>query len=69
MGGNEGGSNYIEVIRKNGDLEKYSVVTGLTLEPEDVVRIHTGNGGGCGKLTTPSSITSMNSHDIFWFKS
>ena len=45
----EGGSNYIEVIRKNGDLEKYSVVTGLTLEPEDVVRIHTGNGGGCGK--------------------
>ena len=48
-GGNEGGSNYIEVIRKNGDLEKYSVVTGLTLEPEDVVRIHTGNGGGCGK--------------------
>jgi len=48
-GGNEGGSNYIEVIRKNGKKEKYSVVTGLALEPEDVVRIHTGNGGGCGK--------------------
>ena len=47
--GNEGGPNYIEVIRKNGDKEKYSVVTGLSLEPEDVVRIHTGNGGGCGK--------------------
>ena len=24
------------------------MVTGLTLEPEDVVRIHTGNGGGYG---------------------
>ena len=48
-GGNEGGPNYIEVIRKDGKKEKYSVVTGLALEPEDVVRIHTGNGGGCGK--------------------
>ena len=48
-GGNEGSPNYIEVIRKNGKVEKYSVVTGLTLEPEDVVRIHTGNGGGYGR--------------------
>ena len=48
-GGKEGGPNYIEIIRKNGEKEKYSVVTGLTLEPEDVVRIHTGNGGGYGK--------------------
>ena len=47
-GGNEGGPNYIEIIRKDGEKEKYSVVTGLTLEPEDVVRIHTGNGGGYG---------------------
>ena len=48
-GGNEGGSNYIEIIRKDGKKEKYSVVTGLALEPEDIVRIHTGNGGGFGK--------------------
>ncbi len=47
-GGNEGGSNYLEVIRKNGKIEKYSVVTGLLLEPEDIVRIHTANGGGYG---------------------
>jgi N-methylhydantoinase B len=47
-GGREGGPNYIEIIRKDGGKEKYSVVTGLTLEPEDVVRIHTGNGGGYG---------------------
>ena len=47
-GGREGGSNYVEVIRKDGKVEKYSVVTGLSLEPEDVVRIHTANGGGYG---------------------
>ena len=47
-GGNEGSANYIEVIRKDGKIEKYSVVTGLNLDPEDIVRIHTGNGGGYG---------------------
>ena len=48
-GGNEGSANYIEVIRKNGKVEKYSVVSGLSLNLGDVVRIHTGNGGGYGK--------------------
>ena len=47
-GGNEGSANFVEVIRKNGKVEKYSVVSGLSLDPEDVVRIHTGNGGGYG---------------------
>ena len=47
-GGNEGSANFIEVIRKDRKVEKYSVVSGLSLDPEDVVRIHTGNGGGYG---------------------
>ncbi len=46
--GNEGSPNFVEVIRKNKKIEKYSVVTGLALEPDDIVRIHTGNGGGYG---------------------
>jgi len=46
--GREGSANYIEVIRKNKKIEKYSVVTGLGLQPGDIVRIYTGNGGGFG---------------------
>ena len=46
--GREGSANYIEVIRKNKKIEKYSVVTGLSLQPGDIVRIYTGNGGGYG---------------------
>lgn len=47
-GGNEGSSNYIEVIRKDGSREHYSFVTGLTMNRDDVIRIVTGNGGGFG---------------------
>ena len=46
--GREGSANYIEVIRKNKKIEKYSVVTGVSLQPGDIVRIYTGNGGGYG---------------------
>ena len=47
-GGNDGSPNYIEVIRKDGTLERQSAVTGLRLNRDDVVRIVTGNGGGYG---------------------
>jgi N-methylhydantoinase B len=47
-GGNDGSSNYIDVIRKNGTREKYSFVSGLTMNKDDVIRIVTGNGGGFG---------------------
>ena len=47
-GGNEGSSNYVKVIRKNGDTEDYSFVSSLELEKDDVIRIYTGNGGGHG---------------------
>jgi N-methylhydantoinase B len=47
-GGREGSSNYAEVIRVDGSVERYAVVTGVELKAGDVVRIHTANGAGYG---------------------
>lgn len=47
-GGSEGSSNYIEVIRQDGSRESYATVSVLKLNKDDVVRIHTANGGGYG---------------------
>ena len=47
-GGEEGSSNYVKVIRKDGSEEDYSFVSGLTMMKDDVIRIVTGNGGGLG---------------------
>lgn len=47
-GGNEGSPNYVEVIRTDGATERYSFVSGLTVNKGDVIRIVTGNGGGYG---------------------
>lgn len=47
-GGNEGTANYVEVIRKDGDRERYSFVSGLTVDKDDVIRIVTAAGGGVG---------------------
>ncbi len=47
-GGNEGSPNYVEVIRRDGAVEEYAVVTALTVDEGDVIRIHTANGGGFG---------------------
>jgi N-methylhydantoinase B len=47
-GGREGSPNYVEVLRSNGATERYAVVTALELGRGDVIRIHTGNGGGHG---------------------
>ena len=47
-GGLEGSPNYAEVIRANGAVETYAVVTALEVNENDVIRIHTGNGGGYG---------------------
>ena len=47
-GGVEGAPNYAEVIRKDGTVEEYAVVTALEVNEGDVIRIHTGNGGGYG---------------------
>jgi N-methylhydantoinase B len=47
-GGLEGSPNFAEVIRADGAVENYAVVTALEVNENDVIRIHTGNGGGYG---------------------
>ena len=47
-GGREGSPNYVEVIRADGRVEEYAVVTALDVNEGDVIRIHTANGGGYG---------------------
>jgi N-methylhydantoinase B len=47
-GGRDGSPNYAEVIRKGGTVEEHAVVTALEVNEGDVIRIHTGNGGGYG---------------------
>ena len=47
-GGREGAPNFVEVIRANGEAERHSVVTALRVDAGDVIRIHTGSGGGYG---------------------
>lgn len=47
-GGHEGSPNYVEIIRKDGSRETYAVVTALTVNKDDVIRIFTASGGGYG---------------------
>jgi len=46
--GREGSPNYVEVVRADGSVETYAVVTALEVNEGDVIRIHTANGGGYG---------------------
>jgi N-methylhydantoinase B len=46
--GREGSSNYVEILRRGGSREIYSTVTALRLDKDDMIRIHTANGGGYG---------------------
>jgi N-methylhydantoinase B len=47
-GGQPGSPNHIIVRRANGENERYSVVSGLTLNTDDVIQIMTGTGAGWG---------------------
>ena len=47
-GGLEGSPNFVEVVRATGAIEHHAVVTTLPVGTDDVIRIHTGNGGGYG---------------------
>jgi N-methylhydantoinase B len=47
-GGHSGSPNYIEVQRQDGRWEQHTYVTALALNEGDLIRIHTGNGGGYG---------------------
>ncbi|MEM0940171.1 MAG: hydantoinase B/oxoprolinase family protein [Bacteroidota bacterium] len=46
--GKDGSYNYVQVFRKNGEIEKYSMVTNIELNKDDVVRCITATGGGYG---------------------
>jgi N-methylhydantoinase B len=47
-GGSTGTSNYFEIVRASGGVERGGRVTSLPLARGDTVRIVTGNGGGWG---------------------
>jgi N-methylhydantoinase B len=47
-GGFEGSPNHVEVIRRDGSVEEYAVVTALEVNEGDVIRLHTANGAGYG---------------------
>ncbi|HEY3726244.1 MAG TPA: hydantoinase B/oxoprolinase family protein [Solirubrobacteraceae bacterium] len=48
-GGREGSPNYVEVIRTDGSVETYAVITALEVNEGDLIRIHTGSGAGYGR--------------------
>ncbi|HVN53197.1 MAG TPA: hydantoinase B/oxoprolinase family protein [Anaerolineaceae bacterium] len=47
-GGCEGSSNHILVVRADGSKERYSVVSGLTLNTDDIIQVMTATGAGWG---------------------
>ncbi len=47
-GGHEGSPNHVVVVRADGHSEDYSVVSGLTVNCDEVIRIITGTGAGWG---------------------
>jgi N-methylhydantoinase B len=47
-GGSDGSPNYVEVVRRDRSVERFAVATTLALNAGDLIRIHTGNGGGYG---------------------
>ncbi len=48
-GGRDGSPNFIEFIPKEGEVHTFAAVSGLTTQKDDVIRVHTGNGGGMGE--------------------
>jgi len=47
-GGQPGSPNHVLIVRANGETERYSVVSGLTLNTDDVIRVMTATGAGWG---------------------
>jgi N-methylhydantoinase B len=46
--GQPGSPNHVLIVRANGETERYSVVSGLTLNTDDVIRVMTATGAGWG---------------------
>ena len=47
-GGAEGSPNYVEFRPKQGEMQRFAFVSGLTTHRDDIIRVVTGNGGGLG---------------------
>ncbi|WP_234636839.1 hydantoinase B/oxoprolinase family protein [Allorhizobium ampelinum] len=47
-GGRDGSTNCAEVLRTNGEKERYAFATNAVLNKDDVIRVVTGNCGGFG---------------------
>jgi N-methylhydantoinase B len=47
-GGREGSPNHVVIVRSDGRTEDYAVVSGLTVNCDEVIRIITGTGAGWG---------------------
>ena len=47
-GGMDGSPNFIEFIPKAGERKTFAAVSGLTTRKDDIIRVHTGSGGGLG---------------------
>ncbi len=48
LGGEPGSPNHVIIERANGQKERYSVTSGLTLNTNDIIRVMTGTGAGWG---------------------
>jgi N-methylhydantoinase B len=46
--GVEGSGNFVEVIKADGHQETYSFVSGMSVKTDDVIRVITSSGAGCG---------------------
>ncbi len=62
-GGREGSPNVAEVIRADGSVEKYAVVTALWSNEGDVIRIHTATAAATaiprtGRTSSSSTISA-----------
>lgn len=47
-GGQPGSNNYVQILRKDGSVERYHMCTTVKALKSDVIRIMTGTGGGYG---------------------
>jgi N-methylhydantoinase B len=47
-GGCPGSSNHVVIRRANGETERHAVVSGLTLNTDDVIQVMTATGAGWG---------------------
>lgn len=47
-GGAEGTNNYVEILRRDGNVERHGMCTTIRAEKGEVIRLVTANGGGFG---------------------